>query len=62
LDRHSLKKFIVLQICKVPSYQGQFDVDDTKGLDTAYRIVADHSRMTAVAIADGLRPGRAKLE
>ena len=35
---------------------------DTGGIDTAYRIIADHARMLTVAISDGLRPGRGGLE
>ena len=31
--------------------------EDKKGIDTAYRIVADHIRMTAVSLADGVQPG-----
>ncbi|XP_064638396.1 alanine--tRNA ligase, cytoplasmic-like isoform X2 [Lineus longissimus] len=52
----------IQKMCKTPPYEGQYGASDTKGLDTAYRIIADHSRMAAVAIADGLMPGRAKLE
>ena len=32
------------------------------GIDTAYRIVADHLRMITVCLADGMRPGNKDLE
>ncbi|XP_033228068.1 alanine--tRNA ligase, mitochondrial [Belonocnema kinseyi] len=41
---------------KVPKYEGKFGSDDKEGLDTAYRILADHSRMVTVALADGVLP------
>ena len=47
---------------KVASYQGLTDSSNSAGVDTAYRIVADHLRMATVAIADGLLPGREDLE
>ncbi|XP_046389936.1 alanine--tRNA ligase, mitochondrial isoform X2 [Ischnura elegans] len=39
-----------------PQYCGKFGLEDTEGLDTGYRILADHSRMITVAIADGMLP------
>ncbi|KAF8764766.1 Alanine--tRNA ligase like protein [Argiope bruennichi] len=41
---------------KVRPYLGKTGIDDTDSLDTAYRILADHSRMFSVAIADGVFP------
>ena len=41
---------------KAPKYEGKFGSDDNKGLDTAYRVLADHSRMVTVALADGVLP------
>ncbi|PSN47826.1 Alanine--tRNA ligase [Blattella germanica] len=41
---------------QVPSYQGKFGSDDENGLDMGYRILADHSRMVTVALADGMFP------
>lgn len=38
-----------------PEYSGAFDGPRSQ-LDTAYRILADHSRMVAVSIADGMFP------
>lgn len=39
-----------------PSYGGQFGEEDKLGIDTAYRIIADHARMFTVSIADGITP------
>ncbi|GBM11274.1 Alanine--tRNA ligase, cytoplasmic [Araneus ventricosus] len=41
---------------RVRPYSGKTGIDDADGLDTAYRILADHSRMFSVAIADGVFP------
>lgn len=37
-------------------YRGQFGDLDEDGLDTAYRILADHSRMITIAIGDSVLP------
>jgi alanyl-tRNA synthetase len=37
-------------------YQGRFGPDDLDGIDTAYRVIADHVRTLAFAIADGAVP------
>lgn len=42
-------------------YGGRVGKADIRGLDTAYRIMADHARMYTVAIADGLVPSRTGL-
>ncbi|CAD5124411.1 DgyrCDS12695 [Dimorphilus gyrociliatus] len=42
-------------------YNGTIGKDDIGGIDTAYRIVADHLRMATVAISDGLIPDRKDL-
>ncbi|KIW00804.1 alanine-tRNA ligase [Verruconis gallopava] len=34
-------------------YSGKFGKDDSDGIDTAYRVLADHVRMTVIAISDG---------
>uniref|UniRef100_A0A146M803 alanine--tRNA ligase n=1 Tax=Lygus hesperus TaxID=30085 RepID=A0A146M803_LYGHE len=44
------------RICKVPEYGGKFGSDDVNKLDTQYRILADHSRMVTVSIADSIYP------
>ena len=41
---------------RAPFYEGKFGQQDHQGLNTAYRIVADHIRMMTVAIADGVIP------
>lgn len=38
-------------------YQGRFGNSDTDGIDTAYRIVADHVRALTVILSDGGIPG-----
>ncbi|KAL2826037.1 tRNA synthetases class II (A)-domain-containing protein [Aspergillus pseudoustus] len=37
-------------------YQGRFGSDDSDGIDTAYRVVADHVRTLSFAISDGVVP------
>ena len=37
-------------------YHGKFGIEDTDGVDTAYRVVADHVRTCTVAISDGVVP------
>ncbi|XP_042895231.1 alanine--tRNA ligase, cytoplasmic isoform X2 [Parasteatoda tepidariorum] len=41
---------------KVRPYLGKTGNSDCDGIDTAYRILADHSRMFSIAIADGMFP------
>lgn len=47
---------------KKAPYRGQVGTADEGGIDTAYRIIADHLRMATVAIGDGLVPGKQGLE
>ncbi|CAB0014840.1 unnamed protein product [Nesidiocoris tenuis] len=44
------------KICKIQAYRGKFGAEDELGLDTNYRILADHARMATVAIADNIFP------
>lgn len=37
-------------------YGGSFGIKDTDGVDTAYRVVADHVRTCTIAISDGVVP------
>ena len=37
-------------------YRGLFGADDADGIDTAYRVVADHVRTLTIAITDGAMP------
>ena len=37
-------------------YRGKFGIEDTDGVDTAYRVVADHVRTCTIAISDGVIP------
>ncbi|KAJ0420995.1 tRNA synthetases class II (A)-domain-containing protein [Aspergillus carlsbadensis] len=37
-------------------YQGRFGSDDSDGIDTAYRVIADHIRTLSFAISDGVVP------
>ena len=37
-------------------YRGQFGTEDADGVDTAYRVVADHVRTLMFAISDGVMP------
>ncbi|OWA55078.1 Alanine--tRNA ligase, cytoplasmic [Hypsibius exemplaris] len=44
------------ELTNAPPYRSKFGQDDHEGLNTAYRILADHARMLTVAIADGMLP------
>ena len=43
----------VQQLTGVSPYQGRFGIDDADGIDTAYRVVADHVRTLTFALSDG---------
>ncbi|KAK6202853.1 alanine--tRNA ligase [Scheffersomyces amazonensis] len=43
----------ISEITGVRPYGGKFGIDDTDGIDTAYRVIADHVRTLTFAICDG---------
>lgn len=43
------------KVTKAPSYSGSFEGGNC-ATDTAYRIIADHSRMATISLADGMFP------
>lgn len=43
----------VQELTGVRPYEGRFGVDDVDGIDTAYRVVADHVRTLTFALSDG---------
>lgn len=43
----------VQEIAQVRPYLGKFGEEDTDGIDTAYRVVADHVRTLTFALSDG---------
>ncbi|KAL1311623.1 hypothetical protein AAFC00_001734 [Neodothiora populina] len=43
----------IQEMTGVREYQGRFGEEDADGIDTAYRVVADHVRTLTFAIADG---------
>lgn len=51
-----------MRIIESKSNVGPYKGTLTDQLDISYRILADHSRMIAVALADGIEPGRREAE
>lgn len=46
----------IKNFAKVPKYEGRFGSADKNGMDTGYRLLADHARMVTVALSDGIIP------
>ncbi|KAF8535818.1 tRNA synthetases class II (A)-domain-containing protein [Trichophaea hybrida] len=46
----------IQEITKARPYGGKFGSNDSDGIDTAYRVIADHIRTLGFAIADGCVP------
>ncbi|KAE8348240.1 alanyl-tRNA synthetase, cytoplasmic [Aspergillus coremiiformis] len=46
----------IKEVTGARQYQGRFGTDDLDGIDTAYRVVADHVRTLTFAISDGVTP------
>jgi len=40
----------------IREYSGKVGMEDTDGVDMAYRVVADHVRTLLIALSDGGRP------
>ncbi|PLB44678.1 hypothetical protein P170DRAFT_264210 [Aspergillus steynii IBT 23096] len=47
---------VIKEITGAREYQGRFGTEDSDGIDTAYRVVADHVRTLTFAISDGVTP------
>jgi alanyl-tRNA synthetase len=47
---------IIQEVTGTRAYEGKFGAEDTEGIDTAYRVVADHLRLCTFAISDGGAP------
>mmetsp|Transcript_22227 Transcript_22227/g.26690 ORF Transcript_22227/g.26690 Transcript_22227/m.26690 type:complete len:1164 (+) Transcript_22227:109-3600(+) len=47
----------IQDLTKCRSYTGKVGDEDEDGVDTAYRVIADHIRTLSFAIADGAQPG-----
>lgn len=47
---------VIQDITGAREYRGKFGTEDPDGIDTAYRVVADHVRTLTIAISDGVVP------
>ncbi|KAJ3931584.1 MAG: tRNA synthetases class II (A)-domain-containing protein [Lentinula lateritia] len=48
----------IQELTGVRPYEGRFGIDDEDGIDTAYRVVADHVRTLTFALSDGGVPNK----
>lgn len=48
----------IQELTGAPAYAGKFGAEDKDGVDTAYRVIADHARTLTVAISDGGVPDK----
>lgn len=48
----------IQELTNARPYQGRFGAEDADGIDTAYRVVADHVRTLTFALSDGGVPNK----